>query len=109
MTKVPITDVAVVVRSKNSGPYELTLDIMFKKQEDYMRVKEAHFFTKDLVARIYGISHDKIVKIVHFDPAWAIKITLIRPIVSGAVGDTDVYGAQQHAPLLKLEIPVNER
>ncbi|MCX5844350.1 MAG: DUF4387 family protein [Deltaproteobacteria bacterium] len=46
--------------------------------------------------------------IVHFDPAWAIKISLVRPVVSGSVGDTDVYGAQQHAPLLKLEIPVME-
>lgn len=42
------------------------------------------------------------ISIVAFDPAHAIKITLKRPLASGAVGDGDVYGAQQHAPLLGL-------
>lgn len=109
MKTVPITDKAAVIRSKNAGPYELTLDIMFKNREDYIFVKEVQFFTKELIARIYGISTEKIINIIHFDPAWAIKISLVRPVVSGAVGDTDVYGAQQHAPLLGLEIPVRER
>jgi len=105
---LPITDRAAVIRSKNAGPYELTLDIMFKNEADYVFIKERQFFTKELIARIYGISTNKIITIVYFDPAWAIKISLVRPVVSGAVGDTDVYGAQQHAPLLGLEIPVME-
>ena len=108
MKTLPITERAAVIRSKNAGPYELTLDIMFKDEIDYVFIKEQQFFTKELIARIYDISIDKIITIVHFDPAWAIKITLIRPVVSGSIGDTDVYGAQQHAPLLNLEIPVME-
>ncbi|HYA13144.1 MAG TPA: DUF4387 domain-containing protein [Syntrophales bacterium] len=106
MKKVPITDIASVIRSKNAGPYELTLDIMFKKEKDYMFVREICFFTKELIAHIYGISTDKIINIVYFDPAWAVKISMVRPVVSGAIGETDVYGAQQHAPLLGLTIPV---
>jgi hypothetical protein len=105
---VPLTDIAAVIRSKNAGPYELTLDIMFKKEEDYLFVKNIHFFTRELIAQMYGIPSDRIINIVYFDPAWAIKISLIRPIVSGAVGDTDIYGAQQHAPLLGIKIPVKE-
>jgi hypothetical protein len=31
-------------------------------------------------------------------------VTIERPICSGAPGETDVYGAQQHAPLLTLEV-----
>ncbi|MFC7551593.1 DUF4387 family protein [Pseudoroseomonas wenyumeiae] len=27
---------------------------------------------------------------------------------AGDIGDTDVYGAQQHAPLLEVEIPLND-
>ena len=34
----------------------------------------------------------------------AIKIVLARPIIAGDPGDRDVYGAQQHAPLLGMEI-----
>jgi hypothetical protein len=42
---------------------------------------------------------------VWFDPGKALKATLVRSVSSGSVGDTDVYGAQQHAPLLGLELP----
>jgi len=41
-----------------------------------------------------------------FPPAYAWKATIERRIPSGAVGDTDVYGAQQHAPLLDVQIPL---
>jgi len=36
--------------------------------------------------------------------ALAVKIVMDRPVVSGDIGDCDVYGAQQHAPLLDLEL-----
>ena len=108
MKTIPIRELAAVIRSKNAGPYELTLDIMFNKEEDYLFVKNIQFFTRELIAHIYGISSDKIITIVYFDPAWAVKISLVRPVVSGAVGDTDIYGAQQHAPLLGMKIPVKE-
>ncbi len=60
------------------------------------------------MARICGLAPEKIIKIIYLDPAWAVKITLVRPVVSGSMGDTDVYGGQQHAPLLGLRIPVPE-
>lgn len=105
--KVILRDIAGVIRSKNAGPYELTLDIMFNDFDLYQKVKEAGVINKDFVSRLYGISPDKIIDIINFDPAGAIKITMIRPLVSGDVGDTDIYGAQQHAPLLDavLNIP----
>lgn len=106
MKKVPITEIASVIRSKNAGPFELTLDIMFKKEEDYLTIKDNRFLTRELIADTYGILPVNITNIVYFDPAWAVKITMIRPVASGAIGDTDVYGAQQHAPLLGLRIPV---
>jgi len=106
--KISITEVAAVIRSKNAGPYELTLDIMFKNEDDYLYVKEVGFFTRDLMAGLYGVSVDKIIDVIHFDPASAVKCTMVRPLISGAPGDADIYGAQQHAPLLNLLIPVRE-
>lgn len=35
----------------------------------------------------------------------SIKITYLRDVPSGTVGDRDVYGAQQHAPLMDIDIP----
>ena len=105
MSAVPLREVARVIRSKNSGPYELTLDVIFPGAEIYRRVKEAGVFTREVVARLYGVPVEKVLKLVHYDPAFAVKATLVRPVVSGAVGETDVYGAQQHAPLLAFELP----
>jgi hypothetical protein len=55
------------------------------------------------VARRYGRSENE-VAVLPFAPALAVKITLPRDVVSGDVGDRDVYGAQQHAPLLDLDL-----
>jgi len=44
--------------------------------------------------------------VIEFKPAKAIKATIERPIASGDLGETDVYGAQQHAPLLSLEFDI---
>lgn len=102
-----ITDIASVIRSKNSGPYELTFDIIFKSKEIYKKVKENKVISSDLICKLYNISIDKIINIVEFDPANAIKITIIRPIVSGDIGETDIYGAQQHAPLLDIFVNID--
>ncbi len=94
MRQVKLTELADVVRSKNAGPYELTLDVFFKSQEIYRKVKAAGIFDRDLIKRLYGLRDEEISGIVYFDPAHAVKITIARPVPSGSVCDTDVYGAQ---------------
>ena len=98
-----LIDVAEVIRSKNSGPYELTLDIIFNDFESYEKVKQGGFINNELICKLYGVTPEQIICIIAFEPAKAIKITIKRPLCSGDIGETDVYGAQQHAPLLGLE------
>ena len=98
-----LTDLADVIRSKNSGPYELTFDIIFKDFDVYKKVADAKVFNSSMFAKLYGIDSNKVMEVINFDPAKAIKITIERPICSGNLGETDVYGAQQHAPLMDLE------
>jgi hypothetical protein len=47
----------------------------------------------------------KVLDVICFEPAAAIKVCLLRDVSSGAPGDRDVYGAQQHGPLLDWDIP----
>ena len=101
-----ILDLARVVRSKNSGPYELVLDILFKDRATFERIRASEQLTAQRVAEAYGVPRETIKRIVWFEPANAVKVVMPRRIVSGAPGDTDVYGAQQHAPLLSLEFDV---
>lgn len=102
--KKSITELTNIIRSKNSGPYELTMDLMFNSRENYLYVCNLGLINKELVSKLYRIAPDKVIGIVHFDPANAIKITIVRPLCSGDLGETDVYGAQQHAPLLDIMV-----
>ena len=104
--KQKLVDLADVIRSKNSGPYELTFDIMFKSQEIFENVSRSNQINEALVCELYKITPDKIINIIAFPPAKAIKITIKRPICSGDLGETDVYGAQQHAPLLGVDLVI---
>lgn len=96
-------DIARVVRSKNSGPYELVLDIMLKDRALFDALRASGQFSPERLAGVYGIGIEEIRRIVWFEPANAVKVVMPRRIVSGAPGDSDVYGAQQHAPLLGME------
>ncbi len=96
--KQSIVSLAQVIRSKNAGPYELVLDILFKTKENYERVKSSGQLTPELIARLYHVEPD----FIHRIPSNAVKIVMPRDIISGNVGDNDVYGAQQHAPLLNM-------
>ncbi len=102
-----LSDLARVVRSKNTSPFTYSLDIMFREEVDYLGFKSLQLLNASLVARLYGLAEAQVLDVIYFDPALAIKICLPREISSGAPGDRDVYGAQQHAPLLlwEFELP----
>lgn len=104
--KKTLTELTNIVRSKNSGPYELTLDMMFKTRRIYEYVRDQRVINEKVICALYQIEPDQIINIICFDPADAIKVTIDRPICSGDLGETDVYGAQQHAPLLQISIDV---
>ncbi|MEW6063891.1 acyl-CoA synthetase [Desulforamulus profundi] len=107
MPVIKLPEIASVIRSKNSGPYELTLDIIFKDQKSFEAACRSQIVNQSTIAKLYGIQEDEVIGIVEFSPAYAIKATIIRPYPSGALGETDVYGAQQHAPLLDLELEMD--
>ncbi|MGV8962802.1 MAG: DUF4387 domain-containing protein [Candidatus Saccharimonadaceae bacterium] len=101
-----LIEIASVIRSKNSGPYELTFDVIFKEFVMYEKVKEAKSINEKNFATLYNIPESDIISLVYFDPAKAVKVTIVRPIPSGALGETDVYGAQQHAPLMNFTFSI---
>ena len=99
-----IADLAVLVRSKNAGPFWLTIDVMFDDEGKYRRVRDSGLITRDGIAQMFGRNPDDII-VVNHDVALAIKVSFPRPQSSGSKYDSDVYGGQQYAPLLSLAIP----
>lgn len=97
-------DAAAVLRSKNSGPFEITVDALFTDPAIYYKIKDSGVINKEVVSRLYNIEQESIMHIVFFDQALGFKITFARKVSSGTFLDRDVYGAQQHAPLMELEV-----
>jgi Domain of unknown function (DUF4387) len=100
-----IRDIAPICKSKNAGPFELTIDVVFDDPAMFNRVKRTGVLGPALFARLYGVRPEDVLFTV-YEPALAFKATLPRLVPAGDIGDTDVYGAQQHAPLLDVEIPI---
>jgi hypothetical protein len=100
-----LKDIAKACKSKNAGPFHITLDIMFDDAALFERVRATGVITPALIARLYSVAEQDVL-FTPYPPALAWKATIARRIASGAIGDTDVYGAQQHAPLLDIEVPL---
>ena len=95
---------ARVVRSKNAGPFGLTIDLLFATDAQLARAARAESLSAAAVAALYGVPVSDVVVIEH-PASRALKIALRRPTPAGSLDDRDLYGAQQHVPLLSAEIP----
>jgi hypothetical protein len=100
-----LSQLAKTVRSKNAGVDLITFDIIFRERAAYERVKRAKVLTRESVAQLYRLAPERIVDFVEFDPGYAIKFTITRLRPSGSPGDPDIFGSQQYAPLLDVEVP----
>ena len=97
-----LVELATVVRSKNAGPYQLTLDVFFESKEAFCRARDSGRMDAQAVSTRYRA---EVVGVWFVEAALAWKATLVRPCPAGNPGDPDVFGAQQHLPLLEIEIP----
>ena len=100
-----LSELAKTIRSKNAGVDKITFDIIFTDRAPYERVKKSRVLTRDTVAKLYGIAPERISDFVEFNPANAIKFTIYRLQPSGSPGDPDIFGSQQYAPLLDIDVP----
>ncbi|ETS79692.1 hypothetical protein PFICI_09545 [Pestalotiopsis fici W106-1] len=105
-----LVDVAKVVRSKNSGPYEITLDVMFDNMDVYQTIKASGLLDSKCISRLFGVPEDEVIWCDFFDVAMAFKATIPRrrrgqPACSGDYLENDVHGSQQYIPLVKLALP----
>ena len=99
MPSIPLTSLADVIRSKNAGPTQLTIDLFFRDAAGFALAAGSASLSCAAVAALYQLP---VSQVRRFDlPAiLALKFSMPRQCVAGDPGDGDVYGAQQHAPFL---------
>lgn len=86
-----VVDHVVRVRSKNAGPFRLTIDLFCTGERAYETV--ATSLSTARVAAAFGLDETRVDR---FElPALAVlKFSLPRPVVQGAADDRDMHGAQ---------------
>ena len=102
-----LIDMVNFLFSKNAGPYLITFDMLFRDEEMFDRARKSGVFKKETFAKLFKVPVDRILSIYEYRAARVIKFTMIRKISSGDFGDSTVFGAQQWAPLIDLEVPDN--
>jgi hypothetical protein len=98
-----IGDVAILVRSKNAGPFWQTLDIFCETDEDYQDVAGPNVVSAETIASLFHVDAST-VRIYRMPALRAIKISFPRPTAQGGIHDRDLHAGQQYVPLLSVEI-----
>ena len=101
---VRLRDLAAFVRSKNAGPFVLTIDIMLADERGYRRLATSGVISPESVAAHLRVPPGE-VTVFLVPEAHAMKVTFPRPIPCGDLGDSDIAGGQQVAPLLDIIVP----
>jgi len=91
------------VRSKNAGPFWITVDIFFSTAEAYDAFKESPILGPQTFALLYG-AEANLVRHHPVDSLKMVKISYPRPKPQGWRGERDMHGGQQYVRLLDLEL-----
>ncbi|KAJ0296861.1 hypothetical protein COL5a_004915 [Colletotrichum fioriniae] len=105
-----LSDISRVLRSKNAGPYEITMDVIFESESIFRAIRESELLSPINVAEALGISESDIVWAGFFEPALAFKVTIPRfrggkKASAGSFMENDIHGSQQHLGLSVLKLP----
>jgi hypothetical protein len=100
-------DLAQLVRTKNAGPFWMTVDVFFHNHTDYTRVTDAAVLTQQILAERYGVDPTS-VRLFHLPAINVIKASFSRRTTQGSFADRDIHAGQQHVPLLALPVPAGD-
>jgi hypothetical protein len=103
-TRATVGALADEVRSKNAGPFWITLDIFLANEPDYEYVLESGVITPEQIGALYTVPPEH-VQIFPLPLLRAIKISFPRAVTAGSFEDRDQHAGQQHVPLASLAIP----
>jgi hypothetical protein len=103
-------DISKMLRSKNAGPFEVTLDVMFETKAVYQVVKDSGCLSATAMAQLFEVQENDIVWEGFFDQALAYKVTIPRMrheklAASGGYMENDVHASQQYIGLMNLALP----
>lgn len=98
-----LKDVIKSIRSKNAGPFWITIDIFTDNEESYKRLKESNNLTRKSISQLYDVDSNSI-KVFHIDSLHTVKISFPQFPPQGHKYERDMHSGQQYVRMLDLEI-----
>jgi hypothetical protein len=100
----PLTlgELALEVRSKNAGPFWMTLEAFMPDETTY-RIADA-LITTELISELYHVAPASL-QIFRIPDLRVVKVSFPRPIAQGSLRDRDMHAGQHHVPLANVVVP----
>ena len=98
-----LVDVCEAIRSKNAGPFWITVDLFFKGREEFERYAGHEALGTQALARIYDVD-PSMVKHFPVERLHMLKVSYPRPLPQGGITERDMHGGQQFVRLLDIEL-----
>ncbi|SIS72250.1 DUF4387 family protein [Paracoccus saliphilus] len=93
-------DLVLKLRSKNAGPFWVTIDIFCDTPEIFRQVR--YNLPTRTVAELYQVP-EQLLKRFDIEDLRVVKFSIPRPVVQGSAADRDMHGAQYAALLEEYE------
>jgi hypothetical protein len=94
-------DLALEVRSKNAGPFWVTMELFMRDAAGYALAADPDIVNPDVIAALYGV-RARDVLLFRLPSLNVVKISFPRPVPQGGLRDRDVHAGQHHVPLAAL-------
>lgn len=95
-------ELALEVRSKNAGPFWMTLEAFMPDEQAY-RSADA-LITAELISELYHVPAASL-QIFRIPDLHVVKVSFPRPVVQGSLRDRDIHAGQHHVPLANVIVP----
>ncbi|MEV1246228.1 DUF4387 domain-containing protein [Nonomuraea sp. NPDC050022] len=104
ITARTVGDLALEVRSKNAGPFWVTMELFMRDADGYRIVADETFLNEPMIADLYRVDAGTI-QMFRIPSLNVVKISFPRPVSQGSLRDRDMHAGQHHVPLAALRLP----
>jgi Domain of unknown function (DUF4387) len=107
-TTPTLAELAHEVRSKNAGPFWVTMELFMRDAEGYRIAADESFLNERVIAQLYRVD-ESTVQMFRIPALNVVKISFPRPVTQGSLRDRDMHAGQHHVPLALLRVPAVPR
>jgi hypothetical protein len=98
-----VSEVCKHVRSKNAGPFWITLDLSFSDRASFDRYSGASQLQPESISKLYDVDA-ALIKVFPVPELLVLKISYPRRCPQGGSLERDMHGGQQYVRLLDVDL-----